>query len=84
MRRFNSCQKQFVCFLWTEKWHDKESHGSHGNFYEGEQEQCCSVPLGALYVGLRNQSINILFYVCSYRGDIRQKQKAKTYNYYLY
>ena len=30
------------------------------------------------------QSINILFYVCSHRGDIRQKQKAKTYNYYLY
>ena len=22
-----------------------------------------------------NQSINILFYVCSHRGDIRQKQK---------
>ena len=31
-----------------------------------------------------NQSINILFYVCSHRGDIRQKQKAKTYYYYLY
>ena len=31
----------------------KESHGSHGNFYEGEQEQCCSVPVGALYGGLR-------------------------------
>ena len=31
-------------------------------------------------------SINILFYVCSHRGDIRQKQKqkTKTYNYYLY
>ena len=28
--------------------------------------------------------INILFYVCSHRGDIRQKQKTKTYNYYLY
>ena len=27
-----------------------------------------------------NPSINILFYVCSHRGDIRQKQKAKTYN----
>ena len=26
---------------------------SHGNFYEGEQEQCCSVPVGALYGGLR-------------------------------
>ena len=25
-----------------------------------------------------NQSINILFYVCSHRGDIRQKQKQKT------
>ena len=32
----------------------KESHGSHGNLYEGEQEQCCSVPVGALYGGLRN------------------------------
>ena len=31
-----------------------------------------------------NQSVNILFYVCSHRGDIRQKQKAKIYNYYLY
>ena len=31
----------------------KESHGSHGNFYEGEQEQCCSVPVGALYGGQR-------------------------------
>ena len=31
----------------------KESHGSHGNFYEGEQEQCCSIPVGALYGGLR-------------------------------
>ena len=31
----------------------KESRGSHGNFYEGEQEQCCSVPVGALYGGLR-------------------------------
>ena len=31
----------------------KESHGSHGNFYEGEQEQCCSLPVGALYGGLR-------------------------------
>ena len=29
-------------------------------------------------------SINILFSVCSHRGDdIRQKQKTKTYNYYL-
>ena len=28
------------------------------------------------------KSINILFYVCLHRGDIRQKQKAKTY--YLY
>ena len=32
---------------------NKESHGSHGNFYEGEQEQCCSVPVGALYGGRR-------------------------------
>ena len=31
----------------------KESHGSHGNFYEREQEQCCSVPVGALYGGQR-------------------------------
>ena len=31
----------------------QESHGSHGNFYEGEQEQCCSVPVGTLYGGLR-------------------------------
>ena len=32
----------------------KESRGSHGNFYdEGEQEQCCSVPVGALYGGQR-------------------------------
>ena len=31
----------------------KESHGSQGNFYEGEQEQCCSVPVGALYGGQR-------------------------------
>ena len=31
----------------------KESHGPHGNLYEGEQEQCCSVPVGALYGGLR-------------------------------
>ena len=31
----------------------KESRGSQGNFYEGEQEQCCSVPVGALYGGLR-------------------------------
>ena len=31
-----------------------------------------------------SKSVNILFYVCSHRGDIRQKQKAKTYNYYLY
>ena len=31
----------------------KESHGSHGNFYEGEQEHCCSVPVGALYGGQR-------------------------------
>ena len=31
----------------------KESHGSHSNFYEGEQEQCHSIPVGALRVGLR-------------------------------
>ena len=29
-----------------------------------------------------SESINILFHVCSHRGDIRQK--TKTYNYYLY
>ena len=39
-----------VC-VW-QKSSNKESHGSHGNFYEGEQEQCCSVPVG-LYGGLR-------------------------------
>ena len=31
----------------------KESHGSHGNFYEGEQEQCHCVPAGVLCGGLR-------------------------------
>ena len=30
----------------------KQSHGSNGNFYEGEQEQCRSVPVGALHAGL--------------------------------
>ena len=39
--------------LWVHKVGLKESHGSHGNFYEGEQEQCRSVPVGALYGGLR-------------------------------
>ena len=28
---------------------------------------------------VNQKSVNILFYVCSHRGDIRQKQKAKTY-----
>ena len=27
-----------------------------------------------------NQSINVLFYVCSYRGDIRQQQQTKNTN----
>ena len=31
----------------------KESHRSHGKLYEGEQEQCCSVPVEALPGGLR-------------------------------
>ena len=35
-----------------------ESHGSHGNFYEGEQEQCCSVPVGVLYGGQRVMALH--------------------------
>ena len=31
----------------------KESHGSHGNFYEREQEQCHSVSAEVLHGGLR-------------------------------
>ena len=31
----------------------KVSHGSHGNLYEEEQEQCCSVLVGALCGELR-------------------------------
>ena len=47
-----------------------------------------ALPLGQTGSPLRMyQSINILFYVCSHRGDIRQKQtkqKTTTYKYYLY
>ena len=31
----------------------KESHGSHGNLYAEEQEQCCSILVGALCGELR-------------------------------
>ena len=46
---------------------------------------CCAfaaVPAAILFIAVvLFQSVNILVYVCSHQGDIRQKQKAKTYNY---
>ena len=43
----------------------KESHGSHGNFYEGEQEQCHCVPAGVLCGGLRISQWHKLCWSCA-------------------
>ena len=43
----------------------KESHGFHGNFYEGEREQCHSVPTGALYGGQRISQWHNLCWSCA-------------------
>ena len=43
----------------------EESHGSHGMFYEGEQEQCRSIPAGALHGGLRISQWHKLCWSCA-------------------
>ena len=43
----------------------EESHGTHGNFYEGEQEQCHSVPAGVLHGGLRISQWHKLCWSCA-------------------
>ena len=43
----------------------KESHGSHGNFYEREQEQCHSISAEVLHGGLRISQWHKLCWSCA-------------------